>query len=225
MKPAVHTATEIRAQLIAAIIAGAAHSKPFRFWKLRDVLPAGTAVALETLPVVVPEGLSFVGTREANNDTRYYFNAEAQATHPDASAVAEAFQHPATVAAIESATGANLAGTNLRIEYSRDTDGFWLKPHTDLGVKYYTMLLYLSQGTDVEQWGTSLYFGPPDHRIAATVPGFFNSAIVFVPSDDTWHGFEARRLTAVRKTLIINYVGPAWRARHELCFPTTVVRE
>ena len=37
------------------------------------------------------------------------------------------------------------SGTYLRIEFAQDIDGFWLEPHTDLGVKVFTMLLYLSK--------------------------------------------------------------------------------
>jgi hypothetical protein len=31
-----------------------------------------------------------------------------------------------------------------RVEYAQDVDGFWLEPHTGLGVKTFTTLLYLS---------------------------------------------------------------------------------
>ena len=46
---------------------------------------------------------------------------------------------------IEKVFGTDLEGTYLRIEFAQDIDGFWLEPHTDLGVKAFTMLLYLSK--------------------------------------------------------------------------------
>ncbi|MCK5444509.1 MAG: 2OG-Fe(II) oxygenase, partial [Rhodospirillaceae bacterium] len=44
-------------------------------------------------------------------------------------------------------------------------------------------------------------------------------ALIFVPSPDTWHGYEKRPMAGIRKNLIVNYVTDEWRARHELCFP------
>jgi hypothetical protein len=43
--------------------------------------------------------------------------------------------------------GASVGGSYLRVEFAQDTDGFWLEPHTDLGVKAFTMLLYLSDAS------------------------------------------------------------------------------
>jgi hypothetical protein len=37
---------------------------------------------------------------------------------------------------------------------------------------------------------------------------------------DTWHGFRPRDIRGVRRSLIVNYVVPEWRARHELAFPS-----
>ena len=46
-----------------------------------------------------------------------------------------------------------------------------------------------------------------------------NAAMVFVPSDNTYHGFEARQIDGVRKSLVINFVTNDWRAREQLAFP------
>jgi hypothetical protein len=46
-----------------------------------------------------------------------------------------------------------------------------------------------------------------------------NAAMVFVPSDITFHGFEPRKIEGVRKSVIINYVTNEWRAREQLAFP------
>ena len=42
--------------------------------------------------------------------------------------------------------------------------------------------------------------------------------MIFVPADDTFHGFERRPIKGVRKSLIINYVTDEWRAREQLAF-------
>jgi hypothetical protein len=47
--------------------------------------------------------------------------------------------------------------------------------------------------------------------------------MVFVPSDITYHGFEARKIEGVRKSVIINYVTNEWRAREQLAFPDSPI--
>jgi hypothetical protein len=51
-----------------------------------------------------------------------------------------------------------------------------------------------------------------------------NVAFVFVPSDNTYHGFEGRPIKGVRKSLIINYVTDEWRAREQLAFPEAPIK-
>ena len=47
---------------------------------------------------------------------------------------------------------------------------------------------------------------------------------MFVPSDNTYHGFEKREIPRVRRTVIVNYVTQDWRAREQLAYPTIPVR-
>ena len=112
--------------------------------------------------------------------------------------------------------------TFLRLEYALDIDGFWLEPHTDLGVKKFTCLIYLSDGPGHDTLGTDIYASKEEH--VGRTPFIPNSAMVFVPSDRTWHGFEKRPIEGVRKSLILNYVTHDWRAREQLSYPTTPVR-
>jgi hypothetical protein len=50
-------------------------------------------------------------------------------------------------------------------------------------------------------------------------PFVFNTAFIFIPGTDTYHGFEPRRIEGVRKSVIINYVTSEWRAREQLANP------
>ena len=59
----------------------------------------------------------------------------------------------------------------------------------------------------------------PAGEVAATVPYRGNSGVIFMPGSDTWHGFRKRAIDGVRRSLIVNYVKPEWRARHELLLP------
>lgn len=209
-----------RESFVKSLAAARQEDEPYRHWLLQDVLPAQMAEALDALPFAAPALNGVSGSREIHNNTRTYVDAPAIAQYAVCDALAQAFQHPATVATIEAFTGADLEGCCLRIEYAQDTEGFWLQPHTDLGVKKFTLLYYLGPegqpdlGTDVYSDGETW-----SHR-APFEPG---AALIFVPSDRTWHGFESRPIPVVRKSLIINYVTPEWRAREQLAYPETPV--
>ena len=134
-------------------------------------------------------------------------------------AVAEALQSEEVAAAVRGRFGAAIGGTYLRLEYAVDVDGFWLEPHTDLGVKKFTCLIYLSGGPADADLGTDIY-AAGGQRYARS-PFRPNGAMAFVPGADTWHGFAPRPIAGLRKSVIMNYVGDAWRARDQLAFPDT----
>lgn len=209
-----------RASFAQSLRSAPAADMPYRHWILRDVLPDDIASAMDSLPFVAPPLDGVSGSREIHNNTRRYVDAAAIAEFPACRSLAEAFQHPDTVALVEEITGADLDGCCLRIEYAQDTEGFWLKPHTDLGVKKFTLLYYLSpQGHP--DLGTDVYVNAETHSHRA--PFDLGAALAFVPSDNTWHGFELRPIPVVRKSLIINYVTEAWMAREQLAYPDTPV--
>jgi hypothetical protein len=134
----------------------------------------------------------------------------------------DAFQGRTLTERIAERFGIELDGSYLRVEIAQDTDGFWLEPHTDLGVKLFTMLLYTSKDPSHANLGTDLYDAKKNH--VGRSPFESNGALVFIPSDITYHGFERRRIEGVRKSVIINYVTEAWRAREQLAFPGEPIR-
>lgn len=75
---------------------------------------------------------------------------------------------------------------------------------------------------DHDDLGTDIYRSR-DERVGRS-PFKPNSAMIFVPSDKTWHGFERRPIAGVRKSVILNYVTHEWRAREQLSFPDAPVR-
>ena len=194
---------------------------PYRHWFLRGCLPDDTLDAVLDLPFEAPplEGVS--GKRELHNNTRKYFDAENMERFAVCKAVNDAFQSKAMTSRIEEHFGTKLTGTYLRIEIAQDTDGFWLEPHSDLGVKLFTMLLYTSKDAGHADLGTDIYDADKQH--VGRSPFESNGALVFVPSDITYHGFERRRIEGVRKSVIINYVTNEWRAREQLAFPNTPI--
>ena len=172
---------------------------------------------MRALPFAVPDMVGIAGRRESINSQRSFFGAGQRARFPVCDALAQAFQAPATVGQLQRLCGTPLQGGFLRLEYCQDTDGFWLEPHTDIGAKLFTMLVYLSEGPDAARWGTDLL--DAQGALVGRSSGAFNTGLIFIPADDTWHGFARRPIAGVRRTLIVNYVRPEWRARHELCFP------
>jgi hypothetical protein len=156
-----------------------------------------------------------------HNASRSYYDVENRAKYPVCEEVAQAFQSREVVSAIEQEMGISLKGSYLRLEHALDKNEFWLEPHTDLGVKLFTMLLYLSKDPAHKDLGTDVYADKQTHSNRA--PFESNKALIFVPSHNTWHGFEKREIKGVRASLIINYVTQDWKAREQLSFPTQTV--
>ena len=210
--------SDTKTTFLRAVLNARACSWPFRHWLLAETLAPDVASGLRHWPHPAPEGVAYaLGRREENNATRRYVDAETIAAFAPARSLAEALQDRETVSALEATCNIDLAGTYLRIEYAQDREGFWLEPHTDIGVKAFTMFIYLADPGQREDWGTDIYADPNTHakRLAFTD----NAAMVFVPAHDTWHGFERRPMNGTRRSLIVNYVTDDWRNRHELACP------
>jgi len=195
---------------------------PYRHWILRDLAPGAVIDTLRGESFAAPELAGVSGKRELHNDQRHYFDTANAARSPAMAAMAAAYQSADLARFIGETTGADLDDTFLRIEYAIDVTGFWLQPHTDLGVKRLTILHYISDDPDQADCGTDIYHADKSH--AKRTPFAENLALMFVPGDATYHGFESRPIAGVRKSLIVNYVTHEWRDREQLCFPDTPVR-
>jgi hypothetical protein len=214
-------ASEIIKTLTTALKERVLNPTPYKHWFLSHCLPSKTVDDMLALPFVAPELHGTSGKREVHNGTRSYYDVESRTKYPVADEVAQAFQSPEVVKAIETEMGISLKGSYLRLEYALDRNEFWLEPHTDLGVKLFTMLLYLSKDPQHTDLGTDVYADKETHSNRA--PFESNKALIFVPSDNTWHGFEKREIKGIRASLIINYVTEDWKARDQLSFPTQTV--
>jgi hypothetical protein len=200
-----------------SVAAAERREEPYRHWLFKDFFPQEVFEELKRIefPLIDLGGVS--GTREAHNPDRKYFDVDNQAAFPAVSDIAAALQDGEIVTLLARHFGAPLDGTLLRIEYAQDTDGFWLKPHTDIGVKMFTLLYYLSDDPRHAELGTDIYADPDTH--VGRSPWQPNGGMIFVPSDRTWHGFEPRPIAGIRKSIIVNYVTQDWRAREQLSFP------
>jgi hypothetical protein len=211
------SADDMVRSFVKSVDNGKRSDKPYTYWSIKDCLPADTVDDVIALPFEAPSLDGISGKRELHNNTRKYFDIENRTRFPVCEAVAQAFQDERVTSHIEKTFDTNLKGTYLRIEFAQDIDGFWLEPHTDLGVKSFTLLLYLSKDPSHKDLGTDIYDG--DKRHFGRSPFASNAAMIFVPSNNTYHGFERRPIKGVRTSLIINYVTTEWRAREQLSFP------
>ena len=203
--------------VIDAFARAQADHQPYRHWLLTQILPPGMTDALRSLPFAAPDLGGVSGKRELHNDQRVYFDVEANLRFDECAAVTDAFQSARVCLAIQAATGADLTSTYVRLEYAQDINGFWLEPHTDLGVKRFTMLIYLSESPDQEDLGTDIYSA---RGVWAKRPPFVdNAGLVFVPQSNTWHGLAPRPIIGIRRSIIMNYVTAEWRAREQLAYP------
>ncbi len=211
------TAEDVVHSLLKCFEQSQQNETPYRHWFLTGCLPEDTLVSILDLPFEAPELGGVSGKRELHNATRTYFDVENRKKYAHCEAFSQAFQDKRVIDIIESKFGTNLDGTYLRIEYAQDTGGFWLQPHSDLGVKNFTMLLYVSKEESHKQLGTDIYDANKQHVTQS--PFESNGALVFVPADNTFHGVEPRTIEGIRKSIIINYVTDEWRAREQLAFP------
>lgn len=211
------SAREIVRSLLASFRAASVKRTPYRHWFLRDCLPSDVVDEILTLPIAAADLGGVSGKRELHNASRHYFDASNRAKFDCVANVADAFQDRRVTEEIERVFGARLGGSYLRIEFAQDVDGFWLEPHTDIGVKTFTFLLYMSDDPAHAELGTDIY--DTDKKWVGRSPFASNAGMIFVPSTITYHGFEARKIEGVRKSLVINYVTNDWRAREQLAFP------
>jgi hypothetical protein len=195
---------------------------PYRHWALKDALPESLSVGVLLLPIRPPSVGECGGVRDLNdnNSKRSFFTPALQRDFLACEALAEAFQRPETANLFSRTLGiepSEIAGSYLRIEYIQDTDGAWLTPHCDIREKLFSMVIYLCTGPEAKNWGTDIY--DANQKWVARSSADFNSAVIFVPGENTWHGFDKRPIIGVRRLMEINYVRPDWRDREQLCFP------
>ena len=211
------SAEDVANTFIRSVDSAQRSEQPYRYWVLSGCFPADVVDDILALPFEAPSLDGVSGKRELHNNTRKYFDVPNRKTFPVCEAVAQAFQDKRVTDHIQKVFGTNLGGTYLRIEFAQDIDGFWLEPHTDLGVKAFTMLIYLSKDPSHKDLGTDIYDGEKRH--VGRSPFGSNAAMVFIPGNNTYHGFEKRPIKGVRTSLIVNYVTNEWRAREQLAFP------
>jgi hypothetical protein len=207
---------EIGGHFLRALTASRREEKPYRHWKMSDVLPLDMCTGILTLPIAPPVIRDRDGTRDTYNYSRSFFSPKLRRDFAACAVLANALQRSDVARHLAETFNINPAGSYLRIEYIQDTDGAWLEPHRDIPDKLFSMVVYLCTGPEAKNWGTDIYDAHKNWigRAAAD----FNSAVTFIAGPNTWHGFDKRPIEGVRRLLEINYVRN-WRDRDQLTFP------
>jgi len=195
---------------------------PYRHWILKEALPESLCVRVLVLPICPPSIDECGGVRDLNNNNlkRAFFTPKLREDFPACAVFGDAFQRPEVARRFSETLGVDakeIEGSYLRIEYIQDTDGAWLEPHRDIREKLFSMVIYLCTGPEAKGWGTDIY--DADRKWVGRSSAEFNSAVIFVAGENTWHGFDKRPIIGVRRLMEVNYVRPTWRDRAQLCFP------
>ncbi len=214
------SAVEIASSFCRGLETAVSYDAPYPHRYADGVFPEPVVAALADLPLAAARSAPS-GKRE-DNAARVFFAGAALDRFAVLRAVAHALQSTEVAAEVAGRFGVDLAGCLLRLEYAVDTDGFWLAPHTDIGVKRFTCLISLAKDSSQSSLGTDIY--SPDNRLYKRAPFRRGGALMFVPGDRSWHGFAPRPILGERKSVILNYVGSEWRARDQLAFPDTPVQ-
>jgi hypothetical protein len=191
--------------------------RPYLHWNLVNVLPEEVCAAIISLPIMPLLIEDCRGVRDVDNSIRTFFTPALQADFPVCARLALALQRPDVAELAGKTCGFEAHGSYLRMEYIQDIDGAWLEPHHDVPEKLFSMVIYLCTGPNTKEWGTDIY----DNELKwyGRSPSDFNSAAIFIPGDNTWHGFEKRKIVGIRRLMEINYVHPSWRDKNQVCFP------
>lgn len=182
---------------------------PFPHWIIRDFLTEEFCQKLfNHIPVAKKEGL-YDGTRAGDylnrttqDITRFFLTADIIKQYPFLKEIITAMLCPKLVSEISSRFFTDLSNCYLRVEYIADRNGFYLIPHQDIVEKKLTVFVYLGDGS--ENCGTDLY--DSKKKWVKTIPFKHNTGYIFVPGEDTWHGFEKKKINGIRRAILLNYV-------------------
>lgn len=214
--PPLPTAGEVADHFLRSLRAAQREEKPYRHWKMTDVLPTDMCTGLLTLPIAPPTIYDRDGTRDTYNQSRAFITPELRRDFPACQVLADALQRADVARQLAETFEIVAEGSHLRVEYIQDTDGAWLEPHRDIPDKLFSMVVYLCTGPEAKEWGTDIY--DDDRKWIGRAAADFNTAVTFKAGPNTWHGFDKRPIKGVRRLLEINYV-QKWRDRGQLAFP------
>ena len=175
------------------------YNNPWEYYIIDDFLPEHIYENIKQIEIA-SNNLNCEGTR--GNVTGRYFITPDKKDHLT-SQVVDYFK--SNTKQFEQQFGYSLAHSYLRAEIVQDTQDFWQECHLDTLEKRITMLIYIGRDDSTVNLGTDLY-KEQDGEFSVRAEWKDNRALVFKPTETTWHGFNKRAYEGNRRVLIINYV-------------------
>ncbi|MGI9438010.1 MAG: 2OG-Fe(II) oxygenase [Geminicoccaceae bacterium] len=197
---------------------GEGSTEPFPHWQMNDFVPHSLAKGMANLELPESRVDWSNGERRTEVSHRFFFSPEVSSGMPLCGLFNRIFLDRRIVKLVQDKFSMSPEDCFLRVERCQDIDGFWLKPHVDESDKLMTLQIYLSDQPEAAEWGTDIL--DADRAVVKRARSTFNSAFLFIPAKNTWHGFERRPITGLRKSIIVNYVSNRWRTTSELANPS-----
>ena len=132
---------------------------------------------------------------------------------------------------LESQFKKDLSKTRLRVELLRNIKSHFLTPHCDCQEKKITLLIYFNMNSQPLDSGTDIYVKDnndvsndslkrsfDNFKKVDSVDFVNNTALIFSPGNNTWHGLDRNKTHDDRRLLQINWVSEDYSV-HSKCFP------
>ena len=132
---------------------------------------------------------------------------------------------------LENQFNKDLSKTRLRVELLRNVKSHFLIPHCDCQEKKITLLIYCNMNNQPLDSGTDIYVKDGNDINSDSLKRSFdnfkkvdsvdfinNTALIFSPGDNTWHGLDKNKTHDDRRLLQINWVSEEYSV-YPKCFP------
>ena len=141
--------------LLKSIASSKRSDTPYRHWFLRRCLPEDAVNHIPGSPFPAASLAGISGKRDLHNATRKYFDVENRGS-PWSRSACQAFQDKRVTDRIAEYFGRQARGVSV-VEAAQDTAASGLSRTADLGLKAFTMLLYISRDPQHATLGTDIY--------------------------------------------------------------------
>lgn len=175
------------------------HEAPWEYWTIDDVFPNELFEALKTHRVNNADYTNVNGFRDIIKGRTFLGNEYCE-EHLSLKPVAEFLNNHKF---FEENFNCDLSNTYCRPELIHDRYPFFHAIHTDTPEKKLTLIVNIDK-EDNKNLATDIYVDKETHF--AKTEWKDNSGLLFIPSDEKWHGFAPIEYTGIRTIMIINFV-------------------
>jgi hypothetical protein len=175
------------------------HVAPWEHWTIDNVFPNELFEALKTHRVNNADYTNVNGFRDIIKGRTFLGNEYCE-EHLSLKPVAEFLNDHKM---FEEKFNCDLSNTYCRPELIHDRYPFFHAIHTDTPEKKLTLIVNIDK-EDEKNLATDIYVDKETHF--AKTEWKDNRGLLFIPSDEKWHGFAPIEYTGIRTIMIINFV-------------------